>query len=382
MGNDTKVKFSNRPYVPEGAEVMNEYKMLADMRDAMTNSYIDKNIESQINSLLKRWTDAPKSVEPIAEMQSILEGIRRISVGETRVKMMNTVVRTLGQPEALATYLDMLQDSAKRAGSKEYEYCKNKLQQVKLHSIYGWCGNTLMVETSSEPTEGTFPPLPGLAEKLGNSSSAWNLTVHIWQPNLTAKGFSINTSLPNGTILEPPHTHPFDFSSMVVKGTLHQSIYIQNEENTNQVYKEDYESHYRNIPLEHVDGVWPPHEFKDTQNITTKEHRVRLNQGDSYYMPCDWIHDVEIDGHIASTKPTITLFLSSEYLVMPHVYMSQQMADYHHENPDIKKNGQPISEKAWHEKLSAISSYLKGESENLDLNKIVDFKGEYAFFHR
>lgn len=381
MNDNLKVKFSNSPYIPKSAEVMSQYKTLSEMRDAMTHAYIDEGIESQINSLIEKWRNNYSSVEPIAEVQEILETIRKIPVGEKRVKMMNTVVRTLGKPETLATYLDMIQDSAKREGSREQEYCKNKLQKVKMHSIYGWCGNTLMVETSSEPTEGTFPPLSGLAEKLGNSSSAWNLTVHIWQPNLTAKGFPIKAILPKGTILEPPHTHPFDFSSMVVKGSLHQSIYTQNEEGTKEVHRDDYHSHYLNTPLEHVDGVWPPHDFKETCTLTTKEHRILLNEGNSYYMPCSWIHDVEINGLLASTKPTITLFLSSEYLVMPHVYMIESMSEYHYKNPTIKSNGRPISADAWYEKLSAVSGYLKGESENLDLNSIINFQGEYAFFH-
>jgi len=217
---------------------------------------------------------------------------------------MNSIIRTLGRPEALATFLDMLRDSATRDGTKEQELCRFKLQSVRLHSIYGWCGNTLLVESFDGPTKGTYTPLPGLGERLGNSTSAWNLTIHVWQPNETAKGFPITAPLEKGSILEPPHSHPFDFVSTVVKGVMHQSIYAQNDD----VGGTSTDGRYSQIPLEHVDGVWPPHDFRETCTLKTLEHRVMLKQGDSYHMPCHWIHDVEIDGNTAVSKPAITLF--------------------------------------------------------------------------
>jgi len=329
--------------------------------------------------MIERWRNNPNTVAPLAEMQSVLERARKTPRGDERIKLMNSVVRTLGRPEALATFLDMLRDSATRDGTKEQELCRLKLQKVRLHSIYGWCGNTLLVESFDGPTEGTYTPLPGLGERLGNSTSAWNLTIHIWQPNETAKGFPITAPLEKGSLLEPPHSHPFDFVSTVVKGVMHQSIYAQNDNVARTSTGND--GRYSQTPLEHVDGVWPPHNFRETCTLKTLEHRVMLRQGDSYHMPCDWIHDVEIDGNTAVSKPTVTLFLSSEYMVMPHVYMTKAMADFHKENPGIKTNGVPISESAWHDKIKAIAGYLRGESATLNLNRIVRFPGEYAFFH-
>ena len=374
-----KKEFSTGPYAPEGTRGMLEQTTLTSMRDALTNGNIDLLTTQEINTIIERWRNNPNTVEPLAEMQSVLERARKIPRGNERIILMNSIVRTLGQPDTLATFLDMLRDSATRNGTNEQELCRLKLQNVRMHSIYGWCGNTLLVESFDGPTEGTYEPLPGLGERLGNSTSAWNLTIHIWQPNLTAKGFPINASLEKGAILEPPHSHPFDFVSTVVKGVMHQSIYEQ--KNDVGLTFTNSENRYGQTTLEHVDGVWPPHDFRETCTLKTLEHRVLLKKGDSYHMPCDWIHDVEIDGNIAASKPTVTLFLSSEYMVMPHVYMTKAMADFHKENPDIKRNGVPIPENAWHDKLKAIAGYLRSESATLDLNEFVKYQGEYAFFH-
>jgi hypothetical protein len=374
-----KIRFSTGPYAPEGTRGMLEHTALTSMRDALTNKNIDLLTTREINTMIERWRNNPNTVEPLAEMQSVLERVRKIPRSDERIILMNSIVRALGRPDTLATFLDMLRDAATRDGTKEQELCRLKLQKVRMHSIYGWCGNTLLVESFDGPTEGTYKPIPGLGERLGNSTSAWNLTVHIWQPNLTAKGFPINAPLEKGTLLEPPHSHPFDFVSTVVKGVMRQSIYAQNDDigltSTNS------DDRYGQTTLEHVDGVWPPHDLREARTLKTLEHRVLLKEGDSYHLPCDWIHDVEIDGSIAVSKPTITLFLSSEYMVMPHVYMTKAMADFHDENPDIKRNGVPIAETAWHDKLKAIARYLRSESATLDLNEIVKYPGEYAFFH-
>ena len=375
-----EIGFSNGPHAPEGTRGMLEYPALTSMRDALADEKnIDPLTSRKINTVIEHWRNDPNTVEPMAEMQNILEHARRIPRSDQRVILMNTIVRTLGRPDTLATFLDMLRDSATRHGTREQEICRLKLQNVKMHSIYGWCGNTLLVESFDQPTEGTHKTMLGLGERLGNSTSAWNLTIHVWQPNLTAKGFPVNATLESGVLIEPPHSHPFDFVSTVVKGVMHQSIYAQN--NNVGLTPKDSNDRYGRTTLEHVDGVWPPHDFRETRTLETLEHRVLLNEGDSYYMPCDWIHDVEIDGDTAVSKPTITLFFSSEYMVMPHVYMTKAMADFHERNPDIKRNGIPISENAWHAKLKAIARYLRGESTTLDLNEIVKYPGEYAFFH-
>jgi hypothetical protein len=361
------------------AKVLSHYNSLASVRDALTRGYTDLQTEDRINSMIAKWEAAPIDVNPFSEMRGLLELIRRVPPSMKRVKLMNTVVRTLGSPKNLATYLDMLRDATKRDGSDEQAACKQKLQNGKMHSVYGWCGNTLLVDTFDFPTAGTHEPLPGLEKKLGFPTALWNLTMHIWQPNEKAKGFPL-ANLDEGIVLEPPHSHPFDFCSYIVIGELHQSTYAQKDSIETSTSNTETCGHYDGITLQHVDGVWPPHGFRETCSLTTREHRIKLQAGDSYYMPCDWIHDVEISRNTALSQPAISLFLSSESLVMPHVYMHHAMAEAHLRNPDLKRTGVALPERAWHAKLKAVAAYLRGDSD-LNLNSIVKHKGEYAFFH-
>lgn len=375
------VEFSACPYDLKSKSCMSTYVGLLESRDAMSSMDIDNDIENKIVSLLETWDSKQNNIKPFSKMQKILESVRKIPPSDKRVKLMNSIIRTLGKPDNLATFLDMLRSSSKNEGSDEQNICKNKLQTVKMHSIYGWSGTTLIVESLDNPNEGTHEVIDGLGEKLGNSPSAWNLTIHIWQPNLTAKGFSVDEPLkkPN-VILEPPHSHPFDFLSFVVKGNLHQSLYVQ-EGCDDKSFNNYQNGYYSDTALVHVDGIWPPHDYSNESKLNTLEHRVLLQAGDSYFMPCDWIHDVEIDASLGRNQPTITLFFSSEYMVMPHAYISKSMFEYHVENPDLKKNAKPISEENWHKKLKSISDYLRDEEGTLDLNEIIQYKEDYAFFH-
>jgi len=249
------------------------------------------------------------------------------------------------------------------------------LQNVRMHSIYGWCGNTMLVESGRVPVAGTYPVLAGLAEKMGNPASSWNLTLHVWQPNTRAQGFTVLEDKPAASIAEPPHSHPFDFVSSVVKGSMRQSIYRQVDAASPR------RGRYADVALEHVDGVWPPHDHRSTVGLDVLEERVVLGPGDTYYMPCDMIHDVEIDPVAAAQTPTITLFMSSEYMIIPHAYMARSMADYHFAHPNIKALASPIPPQSWHAKLEALSNYLTGRSMTLSLPDIVQFEGDYAFFH-
>lgn len=376
--NNTEIEFSKGPYSPEGNRGMTEHTTLASMRDALTKGNIDVQTVQAINTLIERWRNDSNSVEPLAEMWRIVERARTLPRGDERVTIMNSIVKTLGQPNMLATFLDMVRDSATRNGTKEQELCRLKLQNVRMHSIYGWCGCTLLVD-SDQPTEATYPPVPGLGERLGNTTSSWNLTINVWQPNAKAKGFPVNAVIDKNALIEPPHSHPFDFVSTVVKGSMHHSIYAQNDAAALPVANSN--DRYGQTTLEHIDGVWPPHQFLESCTIRTLEPRVMLKAGDSYYMPCDWIHDVELDANTAVLEPTITLFFSSEYMVVPHAYVARSVVDFQVANPDIKSVGVPISENAWHEKLKALAAYLRGETATLELNEIVKHPSEYALLH-
>ena len=377
-----KVIFPPNPYTPDTAKCMIGVNTLKSMRDMMTHSKIDDNIKNEIESIFSQWKKNPESVLPFSAMRNVLEDARKKPSSDERIIIMNSIVKTLGKPHNLAIYLDMLRKVSNNKRSNEQKLCQDVLQSDKMHSIYGWCGNTTIVESFDYPTTGTHKPIEGLEEVLGTSTSAWKLIIHIWQPNKNAKGFIFNEQAKYDSILEPPHSHPFDFVSTIVKGQLCQSIYSQEIDNVQKKIDEKEKGHYTHIELEHVDGVWPPHNYREKCYLTTKEHRVILKEGDSYYMPCGWIHDVEVEAEISKTKPTISLFLSSEFMVMPHVYMSDSMVEFHEKNPNIKKFGKSIPESSWHKKLELISNYLRGESESLNLNNVVNYEGEYAFQHR
>ncbi len=346
----------------------------------MTELAPDPATEQVIMSLVDQWLDDPTEAEPLQGIRDLMDAIRALPRGESRLKCMNTFVRTLGTPRVFATFLDMMRDAAGRPGTAEEELSRVS-QTARKHCIYGWCGQTLLLTSSTQPTEGTQKPEPGLWEMLGDPPpAAWGLSMHIWQPNPNAKGFPSGGRIDPDVIVEPPHSHPFDFASMVAIGSMRQSIYTQNPTGEVRVVV-GREGRYDGVLLEHVDGVWPPHGQQSSCEVGTLEARVLLQAGDSYYMPCDKIHDVEIDARTAGRTPAITLFLASEAVVKPHVYMAQSMVDMHEACPHLRHEGQALPPEAWHAKLTAVASYLRGEQSTLSLDDIVNYDGDYAFFH-
>lgn len=356
---------------------------LAEIRDEMANMMPDAGVKKAILTVVEKWLDKPNAIEPIASIRDILDSIRILPRSNERLMRMNTFVRTLGQPEIFATFLDMVRDSSQRTGTLEQELSEISRKSTK-HAVYGWCGQTRLVLSRTESTSGTLNSERGVQELLGKTpTAAWALSMHIWQPNFRAKGFPCgNQSQPN-IISEPPHSHPFDFASMVVMGELHQSIYAQYDSDLAKFNKQTklQKDRYEGIKLEHVQGVWPPHNIRELSEIVTLENRVLINAGDSYYMSSDIIHDVQVDANVASSNPAITLFLRSESYVKPHVYMASSMADYHAANPDLQNQGSALPESNWHEKLERVSAYIRGKNSTLNLSDVVNYEGEYAFFH-
>src|SRR6185437_14273721 len=110
--NSPKIGFSTGPHAPEQPpRGMLEHTTLTSMRDALTSENIDPPTIRGINTMIERWRNNTNTVAPLAEMQSVLERARKTPRGDERIKLMNSVVRTLSRPEALATFLDMLRDS-------------------------------------------------------------------------------------------------------------------------------------------------------------------------------------------------------------------------------------------------------------------------------
>ncbi|CCN85665.1 hypothetical protein VIBNISFn27_870049 [Vibrio nigripulchritudo SFn27] len=345
----------------------------SEIKEKLNNGYRNSNIDKRIKDILSSVDNKNESKSSLTELRMIIDSVRNIPIGEERIRCMNSIVRTLGEKENLSILLDIL-GNADYSENPDDRYIVERAKNAKMHSVYGWCGNTLLLESTSNTLEATQSCDPMIGNLLGNDTSTWNLTIHIWQPNTKAIGFDCLKS--QNIIAEPPHSHPFDFASCVVTGKLKQSIYEEQDGN------ESPKGHYRDIELVQVDGVWPPHNVNRPKLLYSKENQVVICEGDSYYMPCNMVHDVEIDPTSALTTPAITLFLSSEYLVMPHAFICQSMADYHNKNTDLKVHAKPLSSKRWHDKIKAISSYLKGEKETLNLNDIVEYPGDYAFFHK
>ncbi len=365
------------PHLPSCPRMSIDGQSLAEIRDTLTNFPADPSVTRALSSVIEQWRAAPRSIEPIGAVRAILDRIRVMPRGDDRLAAMNSFVRTLGECKALATFLDMLRDSARRDGTRDEELTRWS-RNARKHAVYGWGGQTLLLFSGFEPTAGTMEPEAGVLELLGDTPppAVWGLSMHIWQPNPQAKGFSSGARIGYGVIVEPPHSHPFDFASMVSTGIMRQSIYTQGRTKGIQD-----EGRYDNVRLEHVDGVWPEHLYRSTCELRTTEQSVVLKAGDSYYLPCDMIHDVEFDATVAATTPAITLFLASEATVKPHVYIAASMADAHDADPHMKEQGGALPPDAWEAKLEAVSAYLRGEHAVLCLDEIVKYNGEYAFFH-
>jgi len=291
---------------------------------------------------------------------------------------MNTFVRTLGQPNHLAILLDVIRGSLHH--ENEFEAAmSNRSRGGRMHCIYGWAGQTLVLASHPEPTSGTEAPVEDMDDFLGYPPAEWDMSVHIWQPHPKARGFSSMKHVEPDVIVEPPHSHPFSFVSYVAKGLMHQSIYAT-------VADEECElgsstSRYAGVTLQEVDGVWPPHQMYRPQRLTTREDRVLLQEGDSYFLSPHVIHDVEIDRRTAARTPAITLFLCAEATVKPKVYLALDMAEYHRLHPKLKEVAVALETSQWDEKLRAVASYLRGEAPELCLDEVVLCNSTYGFMH-
>lgn len=381
MNKHVKLGF---PHLPVSCpRVSTDGMSLHYIRDYMKSLTPNLSVREAILLLMDRWQDNRSSAEPLASIRILLDSIRSLPRSDERINCMNTFLQTLGQPEAFATFLDMIRDSSRRSGTREQQLSEVSRKSSK-HAVYGWCGQTRLSLSGTESTENTLPAESGVQAFLGKTpTSAWSLSMHIWQPNAHARGFSCgHKDLPN-IIAEPPHSHPFDFASIVVIGQMHQSVYAQHGSNLALTRKETEirKGRYDGITLEHVHGVWPPHDYREESMVMTLEDRFEMNAGDSYYMSADTIHDVQIEADIAQNKPAITLFLRSESFVKPHVYMASSMADYHALHPDLKNQGYPLAQNYWNEKLKLVADYVRGKSPTLNLSDIVKYDSEYAFFN-
>jgi len=355
---------------------------LVKSRDELTSGRLDEDTAARVIKVLQDSTNLSGDGRVLQKLQALMDQVRCQPPGAKRTAQMNTIVRTLGQPSNLATLLELLRDSLHAPDAKEAEISQRS-RRGRMHCIYGWAGQTLLLASHPEPTVGTSSPTDDMDSFLGYPPAEWDLSIHIWQPNVGAKGFTSTKKIEPDTIVEPPHSHPFDFVSFVSMGEMHQSIYAESGVNdlTRELPPADHQKRYDGVVLQRVDGVWPPHQEYRPARLDTLEERVLLQAGHSYFMPCDAIHDVEVNRAVAERQPAITLFMCAEAIVKPHAFMAPEMADYHRRHPELKEEAQALTMEQWQSKLSAVIAYLRRQSQTLKLGEVVQCGTTYSFMH-
>lgn len=349
---------------------------LEQSRDMLTTGYRDRHVEKEIQRIVGE-TPEHGTGSALSDLQALLESVRSLPPGERRIASMNSFVRTLGRPGMLSMFLDVLRLSLTEGNARDAELAQRS-QRGRMHCVYGWAGQTLMLTSKTHPTAGTAAPVDDMDSFLGYPPAEWDMSIHIWQPNSSAQGFASTKRLEPDVIVEPPHSHPFSFVSYVAVGEMHQSIYTEDEG----APIADGSGRYDGMELERVDGVWPPHQEYLPSRLRTVQDRVRLCADNSYFMPPQAIHDVEIDSEQASQTPTITLFLCAEATVKPRAYLAPQMAEYHRSHPQLKDTARALSVTQWQQKLSMVARYLTGQSSTLQLDEVVGCDGStYGFMH-
>lgn len=353
-----------------------EFQSLAASRNLLTAMPFDPEIEVSIERTFQSWRENPRSATPMQDLRELLENLRLRNRGSHRIAGMNTLVRRLGQRNNLADFLDMMREAVGKDGTPEQEIALSS-QLGKWHSIYGWCGQTIVIMSASNSVSATSKPNhEGVADSLEYPRPLWWISIHVWQPNSNAVGFPSGKRDEPDLIMEPPHTHPFDFVSMVSIGSMRQSIYRPVACSGGNGC-----GRYDGVTLQKVDGVWPPHKQKLPVGLETVEEGVALSEGDSYFLPYNVIHDVEVSASEAREAPAITLFMASESLDTADVYMAKSMVEYHELNPDILMGAKPMERKDWERKLKMLAAYLRGIEKTLKLSELVQSETDYAFFH-
>jgi hypothetical protein len=205
-------------------------------------------------------------------------------------------LRTIGEPEILATWLDILRYTYSRQDAEGKEVCK-VLLSYRSHSRYGHC-KLLMLVSGREATEATITILDKANLHRIKNAPQWDMVLSIWQPIASSTRYPSATRAEPHLLLEPPHSHPFDFVSKVVAGSLRQSVYRP----TTRERSSAASDRYSGTRFFCVDRTWPPHEHRKEAWLETVENRVLLRGGDSYFMPSDLIHDVEMDMAVAEPR--------------------------------------------------------------------------------
>jgi len=149
---------------------------------------------SSLLALLGEWKSDPAAATPIDDLSAVLRQLRDIPQSDVahRRRAMNTFVRVLGEPENLATYLEIIASTTTNEPA-----ARDALQRYKRFAHYGHyqldIGGT--GKTLANPTRGP---------------DEWHLTMSVWQPLAEAASLAFRTAgrkTPNA-LSEPPHSHP------------------------------------------------------------------------------------------------------------------------------------------------------------------------------
>ena len=345
-----------------------------------STGYIDQDLRAYLQRLL--LVENEGDYVSLSTLQTVLESLRSIPKGDARRRAMNTFVRTVGEPSNLAALLDSLSFNLNRDSGTSDSTIAQRSVRGRMHCVYGWAGQTLMFGSDPEPTPATTPPDDSVDDFLGYPPAQWDMSIHIWQPNPGARKFAFTKVNEPGVVVEPPHSHPFDFISYVSVGHLVQSTYAEISGNHQNAESAEQEGRYKGVELRRVDGVWPPHAEDVPAYLRTLDNRVNLAAGNSYYLPSNVVHDVEVAIDYASKTPAITLFLCAEATVKPNAYMAPSMVEFHHENQDLKDQAVALSPNQWKKKLECVADYLRGRSSTLILDSVVSCTSEYGFMHQ
>jgi hypothetical protein len=351
---------------------------LLSSRDALSAGHCDEGTATAVAGILagleQGRTDAAGTLE---ELQVLLEQMRHTPKGIARVSRMNAFVRTLGQADNLAFFLELMRESLKSARPSDRKIAERSRAGLT-HCLYGWAGQSHVLYSERNPLPSTTLAGNGVEDHMGYPVAEWHASIHIWQPNPEAHAFESLKRFEPGVLVEPPHSHPFSFVSYVSIGAMRESIYQE----TSAPAPGGSADRYQDVDLERVDGVWPPHREYARRRLRTVEDRVDLVQGHSYFMSPDMIHDVEVDRATSADRPAITFFLCSETTQVPNSYMVPLMAQFHRGHPDLTRQGKALDLEAWDAKLDATARYLRGETDYLRLGEIVKCGSSYAFMNQ
>eukprot|EP00658_Telonema_sp_P-2_P048826 TRINITY_DN37132_c0_g2_i1.p1 TRINITY_DN37132_c0_g2~~TRINITY_DN37132_c0_g2_i1.p1 ORF type:complete len:283 (+),score=63.94 TRINITY_DN37132_c0_g2_i1:107-955(+) len=201
--------------------------------------------------IFEDWQQFREDATPITRVRAVMDRLRTMPQSPERRQAMVTMVRTIGTPDRLACYLEMQLDSDLRypEGTDE-KYLVEKAKRYKTVSAFGHC-HMALCKTDKDERAGT----------LGAPHHEWSLAFSVWKPVSSSFVESVTKRHLDNVLIEPPHKHPYEFASKIVKGSMRQSVYTLDSDGDKQAASS--EERYKGVALTCVDGAWPPHEKRE-----------------------------------------------------------------------------------------------------------------------